>query len=85
MRPLGKLLTNIGFAIGVAIFQPAVSQVPPYSTDEAIALVKQKVDGRILKVLTTQQDDRTVYEIRVLTPDGTVRTIRVDEQNGIEE
>lgn len=83
MRPIGKFVISIGFAVAVAISQPVCSQTPPYSEDEAIALVKKRVEGRVLKVSTRQRDDRTVYEIRILTPDASVRTIRVDAQNGI--
>jgi len=54
----------------------------PVSLDEAIALVREKSGGKVLRAESTQQGNKIVYEIRVLTEDGHVRTYRVDRQTG---
>lgn len=52
------------------------------SLDEAAALVRQRTGGRVVRADRRQQGDRLVYEIRVLTDDGRVRTYRVDAATG---
>jgi uncharacterized membrane protein YkoI len=81
---------TIGFSIALAVAQPVLSQEsvpdsPRYSLDDAVALVKEKIGGKILRAETLQRDNRTVYQVRVITDDGRVRTISVDAQDGIEE
>jgi len=90
MRPAGKIIVCLGFSIAAALMQPALSQEPPpgnprYSLDDAVALVKEKIGGRVLRAETSQRDNLTVYQIRIITDDGRVRTINVDAQNGIED
>ncbi len=50
--------------------------------EAAAERVKERFDGRVLGGKTVTEDGRTVYVIRVLTPDGRVRHIRVDAQTG---
>lgn len=52
------------------------------SLDEAAAMVRQRTGGRVVRADRRQQGDRLVYEIRVLTDDGRVRTYRVDAATG---
>jgi len=50
--------------------------------EAAAERVKERFDGRVLGGKTVTEEGRTVYVIRVLTPDGRVRHIRVDAQSG---
>ena len=50
--------------------------------EDAAKRVKEQFNGRVLGGKTVVEDDRTVHVIRVLTPDGRVRHIRVDAQTG---
>ncbi len=50
--------------------------------EAAAERVKERFDGRVLGGKTVTEDGRTVYVIRVLTPDGRVRHIRVDAESG---
>lgn len=52
------------------------------SLDDAIALVRQKSGGKVLRAETKRQNDHSAHEIRVLTDDGHVRTYVVDGRNG---
>ena len=90
MRLIGKILINAGFVIAVTILQPALSQEKlapgaPYSLDEAVALVKRTTGGRILRADTLRRNDRTIHRIRIITPDGRVRTINVDSLTGVQK
>ena len=89
MKQIWKIII-VALVIGAAVSQPAFSQRPPssssrYSIDEAVALVKKKTDGRVLRAETLRRDERTVYRIRILTADGDIRTINVDAEEGIQE
>jgi hypothetical protein len=55
---------------------------PRLSLDEAAALVRQRTGGRVVRADRRQQGDRLIYEIRILTDDGRVRTYRVDAATG---
>lgn len=48
------------------------------SREQAVRMVKQQTDGRILSVDTVRRGDRIIYRIKVLTPEGHVRVIEVD-------
>ena len=84
MRPVVKILVCISLVAYGATSHSVYAQSPRYSLDDAIALVKRKHDGTVVRAKTVQQDDRTIHQIRILTPDGRVRTIIVDAQTGIE-
>jgi len=76
--------------VGAVFLPPAFSQRPPssgprYTLDEAVALVKRKIEGRVLRAETLEIDERTVYRIRILTADGNVKTINVDADKGIRD
>ena len=85
MRLTAKIVINIVFALAVIFIGPVLAQTPPYTLDEAVALVKKKIGGRVVRAETTQKDERTIYEIRILSDDGRVRTIDVDMHDGIQE
>lgn len=50
--------------------------------DDAIALVREKSGGKVLRAESTRDGDRVTHEIRVLTADGHVRTYVVDGRTG---
>lgn len=90
MRLAAKIVVCIGFMLAATVILPALSQEATpdtlrYSLDDAISLVKEKIGGRVLRAETLQRDNLTVYQIRIITDDGRVRTINVDAQNGIED
>ena len=55
---------------------------PAVSLDEAIALVRDRTDGKVVRAETRRDDQRVVHEIRILTDDGRVRTYVVDAETG---
>ena len=89
-------LQTILLALLVTFGNPVVAQGPAadpapesdlgpqvaLSLDEAVALVRERTGGRVVRADPLQQGERLVYEIRVLTADGRVRTYRVDAANG---
>lgn len=59
-----------------------VSQASDNGLDEAVARVQKEQGGRILSAETVQEEGRRVHVIKVLTPDNSVRTLRIDADNG---
>lgn len=48
------------------------------SLDEAVSRVRRQTNGKILSADTVRIDGRSVHIIKVLTPDGRVKRIRVN-------
>lgn len=49
------------------------------SLDESVARVRRETRGRVLSADTEQRDGESVHRIKVLTPDGRVRVLTIDE------
>ena len=58
------------------------SQRDGISLDEAVARVRQDTGGRVLAAETRSDGGRTIYRIKVLLPNGSVRVVNVDAQSG---
>jgi uncharacterized membrane protein YkoI len=52
------------------------------SKDEAVAMVRARTGGKVLRAERVGEQGRAAYRIRVLTPDGRVREHRVDATTG---
>jgi len=52
------------------------------SLDEAVARVRRDTGGRVLAAEARDERGRTVYRIKVLLPNGSVRVVNVDAQSG---
>ena len=50
--------------------------------DSAAAIARSVTGGRVLGVRSSQRGGRKIYAVRVLLPNGMVRTVRVDSQGG---
>lgn len=61
---------------------PAEAPQEPLTQDEAVALVRERVSGRILRVERLVRNERVQYRVRVLTRDGRVREFVVDAETG---
>lgn len=79
MAPFKSLLLALSLLLVVA--GSAVHAAPPgrgaVSLEQAVAQVRRDTGGRILSAQTVQENGRTVHVIKVLTPDRSVRTVRV--------
>lgn len=60
--------------LGLAV-EPASAAM---SREQAVRMVKQQTEGRILSVDTVRRGDRIIHRVKVLTPKGRVRVIEVD-------
>jgi len=60
----------------------AADPARPLTLDEAAALVRQKVGGRVVRAETRTEGGEVVHEFRVVSADGRVRTVRVDAARG---
>jgi len=52
------------------------------SLDQAVKLVEQRFQARVVKAETQQEGGRTVYVLRLLSDSGKVWTVRVDASSG---
>src|SRR5262245_9391368 len=52
------------------------------SLDEAVAIVRGRYEGKVIRAETQGSDDHPVHEIRILSPEGRVYTVRVDGLTG---
>lgn len=48
------------------------------SLDEAVSRVRRQTNGKILSAETVRANGRMVHVIKVLTPDGRVKRVRID-------
>lgn len=55
---------------------------PAIGRDQAAAVARKVTGGRVLAVSTTSSKGVTVYQVRVLLPDGRVRVVLVDAKSG---
>lgn len=79
------LACAIAAAFLLVVGSPAVSDQRgnvAVSLDAAIALVRDKTGGKVLRAETKRKNDHAVHEIRILTDDGHVRTYVVDGKTG---
>lgn len=58
------------------------AQPEAISKDEAVAMVRARTGGKVLRAERGSNQGRAAYRIRVLTPDGRVREYRVDATTG---
>ena len=52
------------------------------SEDEAVAMVREQTDGKVVRVDRKLEGDSAYYRVRVLSPDGRLREFRVDAATG---
>ena len=52
------------------------------SKDQAVAMVRARTGGKVLRAERVGEQGRVAYRIRVLTADGRVREYRVDATTG---
>jgi len=52
------------------------------SEDEAVALVRQRVDGKVLAVSTVERGNAVFYRVKVLTRQAAVRVFLVNANTG---
>jgi len=60
----------------------APGRCPGYSIDEAIESVERRHKARVVKASVVQDSGRCVYELRLLSDEGRVWTVRVDSRTG---
>jgi uncharacterized membrane protein YkoI len=52
------------------------------SLDQAVSMAERRYRAKAVKVNTIREGERLVYQIRLLSADGTVLTVHVDAQSG---
>jgi uncharacterized membrane protein YkoI len=60
----------------------AAGRCPGSSLDEAIASIERRNKARVVKANVVQEEGRCVYELRLLSDEGRVWTVRVDSRSG---
>jgi len=69
-------------AAGRSVAPPAQMQAEGLSLDEAVARVEARYGARAVRAEEDREDDRRVYRIRLLSPDGRVFEVTVDAVTG---
>lgn len=83
MAAINRMLALAGLLLLLAAPVPGTAREGALTLDEAVALVRRESGGRVVDSVTRRNAaGRVVYEIRVLGPDGRVRTWRVDAASG---
>jgi len=74
-----KLLTALSTALLMTLTLPAWADA---SRDDAAAIAQRASGGRVLAVEKADREGRTVWRVKVLTPQGEVKVILVDAASG---
>lgn len=61
---------------------PARAFAGALTLDEAVAQAEKRYNAKVVKAETHQEGGKTIYELRLLSDDGRVWTIRVDAATG---
>jgi hypothetical protein len=76
------LLGAVGTAALAQGVPPAPGEARSLSLDEAAALVRDQVGGRVVRAETRDDGGLRTYVFRVVSDDGRVRTVSVDAATG---
>jgi uncharacterized membrane protein YkoI len=82
VAPAGAAKPESGGKGRVAANNAAAAQPEAISKDEAVAMVRARTGGKVLRAERGSDKGRAVYRIRVLTADGRVREYRVNATTG---
>jgi hypothetical protein len=74
---MGKPVKNAVMALLTTVFVSGSAWA--ITLEEAARQVAKEHDARVLSAKTVTRDGRRVHEIKIVTKDGTVRTVRVPE------
>ena len=57
-------------------------RIDSISLDRAVAMAERRFGAKAVRAETVQNGERRVHQIRLLSADGKVQTVRVDAQSG---
>ncbi len=77
---VGVLCTVLFCVSGAALGQS--SKDLKYSLDDAVKMVRNKIDGEVVRAETRKKSGHVIHRIRVITRDGRVRTFEIDARTG---
>lgn len=77
-QSLRALSATVCFSLWLAAGGVAAEPVRPMPTDQLIKLVEQREQARVINVQPIKPLSR--YRLRLLSPDGRVSTVLVDQQ-----
>jgi uncharacterized membrane protein YkoI len=82
-RSLLLLLAAVGWLVpGPVNADRGGRQAQGKDAEDAAEKAQQSTGGRVLNVQDRNHPDKGGYKVRVLTPDGRVRTVDVESQKG---
>lgn len=74
-----SLITPFGVMAGVHFERVAQANI---SEAQAASIAQREVSGKVLNVQKSQQGERIVFKVKILTESGRVTTVTVDANNG---
>ena len=78
----GDTMKSIASLICFCLICAAAPAWAGVDRDGASAMAQKATGGRVLAVDKTERDGRTVWRVKVLTPQGEVRLLQVDAASG---
>lgn len=85
MAALSPASAGAAGGAGTSLIEPyaaAAAYDEAIGLEEAVRRVRERTGGRVLRAETRRENGRVVHRIRVLSPDGRVRTWSVDAETG---
>jgi uncharacterized membrane protein YkoI len=77
LQSAGVNTQSTGAQVAIEVTELATLQRGCVSLNEAVEQVRRQYNGRIVSAKTVVNGNREVHEIKVLTDDGKVKTVRV--------
>ncbi len=78
MRLIGSVLLLMLCSWPIQGYPQSPEQPAPISLDQAASTVKSRTGGRLLAAEKRKVDGRLMYRIKILTPNGRVRSVYID-------
>ena len=79
-RPKLLLLTALLLSVGSGVF--AADPAPPARLPETVSRIERETGARVLSAQRSQREGREMNRIKLLTPEGRVRVVWDDPQQG---
>lgn len=78
MRLIGSILLLVTLSLPIPVYPISPEKQEPISLDQAAAIARSRTGGRVLSAETREVDGRLMYRIKILTPEGRVRSLYID-------
>lgn len=78
MRLIGSILLLMMLCVSIPAYPISPEKQAPMSLEQAASMAKSRTGGRVLSAEKREVDGRLRYRIKILTPEGRIRSIYID-------